>query len=266
MVCPSPGTSIFCPKQGAPPLVFGHRGASAIETENTVAAFTRAMADGADGVELDVQRCASGEVVVFHDGDLARLAGRSGRISETPWRLLRKVQLRGGGTIPTLDEVLAALPSPALVNIEIKCDGFLPGICRTLVDAVADVVDRADARDRVLISSFHPGAVWYWQRLRPMVPVGLLFERSRRSSLPWPLRTSCLAPLLRPLALHPEDVLCSPENVAFWRGQGFALNVWTVDHPQRIAGLAAMGVAGIITNNPAVACSVLTLTLRSSGG
>jgi glycerophosphoryl diester phosphodiesterase len=246
--------------------MFGHRGASALETENTVAAFTRAMADGADGVELDVQRCASGEVVVFHDGDLARLAGRSGRISETPWRLLRKVQLRGGGTVPTLDEVLAALPSPALVNIEIKCDGFLPGSCRALVDAVADVVDRADARGRVLISSFHPAAVWYWQRLRPMVPVGLLFERSRRFSRRWPLRTSCLAPLLRPLALHPEDVLCSPENVAFWRGQGFALNVWTVDHPQRMAGLAAMGVAGIITNNPAVACSALTLTLRSLGG
>ena len=266
MVCPSSGTSAFCPKQGALPLVFGHRGASALETENTVAAFTRAMADGADGVELDVQRCASGEVVVFHDGDLARLAGRSGRVSEMPWRLLRKVQLRGGGTIPTLDEVLAALPSPALVNIEIKCDGLFSRGCRALVDAVADTVERSDTDGRVLISSFSPAAVWYWQRLRPTVPVGLLFERSRRSSSSWPLRVSCLAPLLRPLALHPEDVLCSAENVAFWRSQGFALNVWTVDHPQRIAGLAAMGVSGIITNNPAVACSALTLTLRSSGG
>jgi len=266
MVCPSSETSLFCPKQGAPPLVFGHRGASAIETENTVAAFTRAMADGADGVELDVQRCASGEVVVFHDGDLARLAGRSGRISETPWRLLQKVQLRGGGTIPTLDEVLAALPPPALVNIELKCEGLLPEGCRALIEAVADVVDRADAHGRVLVSSFHPAALWYWKQIRPMVPVGLLFERARRFSRPWPLRTSWLAPLLRPLALHPEDVLCSPENVAFWRSQGFALNVWTVDHPQRMAGLAAMGVAGIITNNPAVACSALTLTLRSSGG
>jgi glycerophosphoryl diester phosphodiesterase len=266
MVRSSPAVSAFFPKQGAPPLVFGHRGASALETENTVAAFTRAIADGADGVELDVQRCASGEVVVFHDADLARLAGRLGRIREMPWRLLRKLQLCGGGTIPTLDEVLEALPSPALVNVEIKCEGLFPKGCRALVDAVADVVDRADAGGRVLISSFHPAAVWYWQRLRPTVPVGLLFERSRRSSSSWPLRVSCLAPLLRPLALHPEDVLCSAENVAFWRSQGFALNVWTVDHPQRIAGLAAMGVSGIITNNPAVACSALTLTLRSSGG
>jgi glycerophosphoryl diester phosphodiesterase len=266
MVFSSPGSRAFGPKQGALPLVFGHRGASALATENTVEAFARAMADGADGVELDVQRCASGEIVVFHDEDLARLAGRSGRIRETPWRLLRKVQLRGGGTIPTLDEVLAALPSPALINIEIKPDRLSLGSCRALVEGVADVVDRAEARDRVLISSFHPGVVWYWQHLRPTVPIGLLVEQSRRFSRPWPSSMAWLAALLRPLALHPEDVLCSPEKVAFWRGQGFALNVWTVDQPQRIAGLAAMGVAGIITNNPAVACSALTLTLRSSGG
>lgn len=224
------------------------------------------MSDGADGVELDVQRCASGEVVVFHDDDLVRLAGHPGRISDLAWQDLRKVQLRGGGAIPTLAEVLATLPAPALVNIEIKYDGLWPMGCAALVEAVAQVVDRAGAARRVLISSFSPAAVWYWQRLRPDVPVGLLFERPRRFRRPWPMRTSWLAPILRPLALHPEDVLCTGDSVSYWRSRGFAVNVWTVDDLRRTVELAAMGATAIITNNPGAARSALTLTLRSAGG
>jgi glycerophosphoryl diester phosphodiesterase len=62
------------------PLVIAHRGASALAVENTLAAFAAAAAAGADGVELDVRLCATGEVVVFHDADLRRLAGRADRI------------------------------------------------------------------------------------------------------------------------------------------------------------------------------------------
>src|SRR5262249_33669863 len=66
------------------PLAIGHRGASALCTETTLAAFRRAADDGADGVELDVLCCTTGEVVVFHDDDLARLAGRADRIKDLP--------------------------------------------------------------------------------------------------------------------------------------------------------------------------------------
>jgi len=65
------------------PLVIAHRGASAAALENTVEAFARARADGADGVELDVLACASGQIVVFHDDDLTRLGGRPERVAES---------------------------------------------------------------------------------------------------------------------------------------------------------------------------------------
>src|SRR5438128_2313381 len=81
---------------GEPPLVIGHRGASAVETENTAAAFGRARTDGADGVELDVMTCGTGEMVVFHDDDLTRLAGRPERIAETPFSVLRAATLASG--------------------------------------------------------------------------------------------------------------------------------------------------------------------------
>src|SRR5512138_3600750 len=88
------------------PWVIAHRGASADEVENTLAAFARAMTDRADGVELDVQCCATGEVVVYHDDDLLRLAGRRERIDALSLSAIRQVRLSGGGTIPTLAEAL----------------------------------------------------------------------------------------------------------------------------------------------------------------
>lgn len=247
------------------PLVFGHRGASALETENTLPAFRRAMADGADGVELDVQRCASGEIVVFHDDDLARLAGRPERIDQLSRAALRQIRLLPGGEIPTLADAIEASGSDALVNVEIKYAGIRPSGCRALVAGTAETIARAGAENRVIVSSFSPAAIWLWRRIRPDVPCGLLFERPRPFRKPWPLRTDLLLPLLRPAAVHPEQGLCDVASVAAWRRRGFAVNVWTVDDPFRLRTLANLGVTGIITNDPGKTRDLLTLTPRSMG-
>jgi glycerophosphoryl diester phosphodiesterase len=230
--------------------VLAHRGASTQETENTLAAFRRALAEGADGVELDVLRCATGEVVVCHDEDLSRLAGRPERIDALPLAALRQIRLRDGGEIPTLDEALAALSPTGLANIEIKHAGIRAGGCRALVDSVAEAVARAGAEQRVLVSSFSPAAVWRWRQQQPDVPCGLLWEELRPWRWPWPLRMDVLLPLLRPFAVHPEASLCTPATVAGWRRRGYAVNVWTVDEPARALALAALGVSAIITNEP----------------
>jgi glycerophosphoryl diester phosphodiesterase len=260
-----PGNRWFGTRRTAP-LVLGHRGASADLTENTLAAFRQAVAEGADGVELDVQRCASGEVVVFHDDDLRRLAGRSERLADLPLPALREVRLLGGGEIPLLAAAIEACGPTALVNIEIKHDGLRPAGCRELVAAVADVVGRADAAGRVLVSSFSPGAVWLWRRLCPSIPCGLLFERPRPFHRPWPLRMDALLPVLGPTAVHPEAGLCTPARVARWRRRGYRVHVWTVDQPERVRALAGMGVNAVITNRPAEVLAALALTPRSGGG
>jgi glycerophosphoryl diester phosphodiesterase len=248
------------------PLLLGHRGASAHLTENTLAAFQRAMADGADGVELDVQRCRTGEIVVFHDDDLVRLAGRPERITELSLATLREVRLRGGGRIPTLAETFEACGPDALVNVEIKAEGYLPASCAALVAGVSEVIARAGAGSRVLVSSFNPAAIWLWRRHHGQVPSGLLFERPRPFHRPWPLHTDWLLPALRPSAVHPDHVLCTAQAVRRWHRRGYAVNVWTVDEPGRLQILAEMGVDALITNDPAAARSALRLTLRSAGG
>jgi glycerophosphoryl diester phosphodiesterase len=236
------------------PLILGHRGASAVETENTVAAFSRARADGADGVELDVLLCASGEVVVFHDDDLVRLAHRPERIAVMPWAALRDVELARGGRIPTLEEAVEACGPDLLINIELKAEGFAVAAFKLLVERTAAVVERMGIGGRVLVSSFNPLAVWLWMRRAPGVRAALLFE----ATSPRPLRDAWVAPLLRPFALHPEVVLCRPDEVAAWRRRGYMVNTWTVDDPAALAACRDMHIDAVITNDPAHARRVLT--------
>jgi glycerophosphoryl diester phosphodiesterase len=234
-------------------LIWAHRGASALAPENSLAAFARAAQDGADGVELDVLCCATGEVVVFHDDDLARLADRPERIADLPLGDVRAVTLSSGARIPTLEEAIEACGPSLRVNVELKTTGYGGGRLGPLVDGVADILRRTASEARVLVSSFHPRALWMWMRRAPQVPAGLLFEAQAAR----PLREAWAHRWLRPRALHPEWVLCTPARVRHWHDLGYAVNAWTVDEPHALHALAAMGVDGIICNDPARARAIV---------
>jgi glycerophosphoryl diester phosphodiesterase len=238
-------------RDGGPTLILGHRGASAHAVENTLAAFRRARADGADGVELDVMTCADGEVVVFHDDDLTRLASRAERIAAMPLSALREVRLEGGEGIPTLEEVLEELGPELLVNVELKVRETESG--RRLVGAVAAILRRQPALRRILVSSFHPAALGWFRAVLPDCASGLLFGPAQSR---W-LRDAWSRVVLRPLALHPEHTLVDDRSVRRWHGEGHAIHVWTVDDPVELLRVAACGVDGIITNDPAAARTTL---------
>jgi glycerophosphoryl diester phosphodiesterase len=230
-----------------------HRGASARAPENSVEAFARARLDGADGVELDVLCCATGEVVVFHDDDLARLGHRPDRVETVPLEELRRVPLLGDARIPTLEEAFEACGPELLVNVELKAPRVGGGRLAALVEGVAAALARAGTAPRVLVSSFSPRAVRLWMRRVPAVPAALLFERA----LPMPLRRAWPAAWLHPAALNPESVLCTPARVARWHALGYAVNTWTVDAKADVRACRAMGVDAIITNDPARARAAL---------
>src|SRR3989441_1021224 len=144
------------------PLLWAHRGASAEAPENTLAAFSLALAQDADGVELDAQRCASGEVVVVHDESLARTTGLGTLVTDAPYSVIRTLDAGAwksarfrGERIPLLAETLEAFPR--LVNVELKCDRADD---RGLTAEVVRVVHAARAQDRVLLSSFNLGCLW----------------------------------------------------------------------------------------------------------
>jgi glycerophosphoryl diester phosphodiesterase len=236
-------------------LVIAHRGASAEAPENTLAAFRLARAQGADGVELDVMRCASGEIVVFHDDDLARLGGgtASDQVRRMSWAQLRERDLGQGERMPLLDEVFDTV-GPLRVNVELKS---APGWAeRTRDDGlaaqVAALLQRRGSAE-VLVSSFDPLLLRRFRAAAPEVPTGLLFAHDQ--SLP--LRRAWARRLVSPSAMHPEAALVDALAMRGWRDAGLLVNVWTVDDADEIRCLDALAVDAIITNRPAATRTVL---------
>ena len=232
------------------PMVWGHRGASWEAPENTLAAFALAAEQGADGVELDVQLCATGEAVVLHDESLGRTTGFAGLVTETPWAVVRTLDAGSrkdprfrGERVPLLAEVLASVP--LLLNLELKCDRADD---RGLTAEVVRIVRASGASERVLLSSFNPLCLARARGLGPRLPRALLFE----SEQAWPLRSALAAPALGARALHPERVLATPERVRRWRRRGYSVACWTVDDPGEASRLWRSGVSGLITNRPDV--------------
>jgi glycerophosphoryl diester phosphodiesterase len=241
-------TAARAPRADARALVLGHRGASADAPENTLAAFRLAMEQGADGVELDVWRCATGEVVVAHDEDLSRVGGTPLRIPDAPLRALREVDVGAwkgarfrGERVPLLAEVLEALPG-AVVNVELKSRGR----DLALAQAAAEVIWRAGAGGRVVVSSFDWRLLAAFRLASPDVATGLLFEGSRA----WRLRLWAGLLSLRPAAVHPDRALATEARVRAWAARGLAVNVWTVDDPGEAARLSGAGAAAVISNVP----------------
>ncbi len=228
--------------------LLGHRGASHDFPENTLEAFTGAVAQGADGVELDVMRCRTGELVVCHDEWLDRLAGEHVEIATASWARLQRVDVgsvRGfpAARLPLLDEVFEALPSPLVVNVELKCE--------TLDDhglsvAVGQrVVDRRLA-DRVFVSSFNPWCLVRLGQAFPQLRRGLLIDPDKAY---WPQALLWLGVTAR-TSVHPHWRACTAPRVERWHAQGFEVAAWTVDDVEVARSLEAMGVDWLITNRP----------------
>ncbi len=102
------------------PKVIGHRGFPRRYPENTIASFLGALLHGAHGVELDVRMSKDDYPVVIHDEDLERVAGLSMRVNEATLHELKRIHLGMAQTIPTLEEVLGAIPKTYEVFVEIK--------------------------------------------------------------------------------------------------------------------------------------------------
>lgn len=238
-------------------LNIGHRGAAGLAPGNTLAAFQAALDLGIDGVELDVHRCRTGEVVVIHDFSVDRTTNGSGKVRDLS---LAEIQALDAGSrfdprfagegIPTLAQVFDLVGDRLLVNVELK--SFSP---RTdgLESEVIRLVRERGLADTVLVSSFNPFSLRRVRRLDPGLKLGLLYAHK----LPFPLNRDWLGFLFRPEALHPDHPMVDERLVARARARGQEVNAWTVNEAADMRRLVALGVHGIITDRPDVLGQVL---------
>jgi glycerophosphoryl diester phosphodiesterase len=146
------------------PLILGHRGAPADAPENTLRSFALAMEQGADGVELDVQRSADGVPVVLHDPTLDRTTGAHGQVAAHPWSALERLTL---AHVPSLEQAAAwAAAAGAWLNVEIKAERVeaatvevLRATAERVEVATVQVLRSTGLLPRTVISSFDPRIV-----------------------------------------------------------------------------------------------------------
>ncbi|MEY2397260.1 MAG: glycerophosphoryl diester phosphodiesterase [Actinomycetota bacterium] len=223
-------------------LVFGHRGASAVERENTIAAFETAARLGADGVELDVRRTADSAMAIHHDATLA-----DGRV------IVEVPALALPSDVPTLRDALVAC-APMHVNIEIKNVPIDPDYDPTeaLAANVVSLVQQMGVGARVIVSSFGLAAIDAVRALDPSIATGWLTLASYDQ-----LRALDTVVEHGHSALHPFFTTVTSELVTAAHAAGVAVNTWTVDDADEMRRLAALGVDALITNDVALAVATL---------
>ena len=219
--------------------VLAHRGASRAERENTVAAFRRAHEMGADGVELDVRRCADDVLVVHHDP----LLGDGRIIRQTPHADLPT-------HIPTLSEALDACHG-MWVNLEIKNDPSEPDFdpSEWVAERTMALLDLRGESHRWLMSSFRIETMDRCRALAPQIRTAWLV-----SIVPDDVIDTLTG--RGHVALHPWVRLLTREVVDACHGAGIEVNTWTCDDPERMRELIEWGIDGICTNVPDIALAV----------
>ncbi|MDR2729679.1 MAG: glycerophosphodiester phosphodiesterase [Treponema sp.] len=236
-------------------MIHAHRGASGLYPENTMEAFSAAIMQGTDCIELDVHLTKDGHVVVAHDARLERVSNGSGYINDHTLEELKSLdfsRLFPGSPvcrIPELSEVFTLVKSSRLtLNIELKStERLYPELPEKLNTMAGDY----GLEERVIYSSFNHYSLQAIKKLNAAAKIGLLYELAMVD--PW-----VYADYVGADAVHPHYfvVAALPETVTRCHEKGIQVNVWTVDDPQAVKLMLKCGVDGIITNKPdiAVAC------------
>ena len=258
---------------GKKPRLIGHRGAAGEAPENTLASFKRALADGAEFVELDVRASSDGHVVVIHDSTVERTTDGHGRVKHLTLAELKALDAgyrftADGGTthpyrgraikIPTLAELFEAFP-------EIRAIIELKQANPSIVSGVIDIVCRAGKeRQALLVSEDNDIMAELRAELRRRrLPVATGFCHGEvEAFMEWLAegRGDAYRPPGQSMQLPVEYAgmtLVSPETLAAARAVGVEMFVWTVDDPAEMKRLLSLGVDGIITNHPARLRAVL---------
>ena len=231
------------------PLVFAHRGGSALAPENTIAAFDHGLALGADGLELDVHLSRDGVVVVHHDRLLERTTALRGPIAARGAEELRRA------AVPSLAEVLARYREQRII-VELKVNSA------ALAAATIDVIRRAGAVDRVCLGSFGLRVLRAARAIEPAIATSGAREEVRwalyRSWCRWPVSRVGYAGYQIPERSGRTRVV-SPRFVEYAHDAGLGVQVWTVDTEDSARRLLGWGVDALITDRPDVIVPLVKL-------
>ena len=233
------------------PVTIGHRGARGHAPENSMAAFEKGAALGADLVECDVHLSRDGQVMVIHDETVDRTTAAKGRVQDLAAADLERLDLGDGRGIPRLVDLLAWVGGrgsdgfgdtsrPLGIVVEIKNGPvFYPDIAARVVDAIAT----AGIVERALVISFDHLAVRDVKALCPELATGILYH----ARLVDPVSVARAA---RADSIWPSIAMLTPEVVREAHEAGLAAFTWTANTSAEIDRALSAGVDGAGSDYP----------------
>ncbi len=229
------------------PLVIAHRGGRKWAPENTLAAFGKSVEAHVDGVELDIHRCKTGELIVIHDETVNRTTNGSGYVKD---KTLAELKALDAGSwyapefknerLPLLSEVLDLVDGKAIVNVEIKnATVQYPGID----DALVELLSHYKYPDKIIVISFDHTILQSLHKKAPQYKIGFLDAAI-------PADIAKYAGSIGATGWNPDYEEAREDEVKLAQEAGLEVFPWTVNKPEDWAHLERIHVDGIITDDP----------------
>jgi glycerophosphoryl diester phosphodiesterase len=217
-------------------LRIGHRGARALEPENTLRSFGKALELGVDAIEFDVRKTKDEQLVVIHDADVKRTTNGKGLVADLTLEEIKSLRTEKGEKIPTLEEALDFIDSKARTLIELKEQGT--------EEKVLQALRSRKLEKNAVIISFLEGALEKTRQLDKDIETGLIYAKH-----PHPEKTALELKANYLVALYR---FTHTANVEKAHKAGLKIIVWTVNIKEEAEEYMKKGVDGIATDNPAI--------------
>ena len=223
-------------------LRIGHRGSKGYVAENTLESINHAILLGVDGIEIDVFKCLSGELVLSHENNLKRLTGKSGQLEKLTLGELKKFLVVGKYKIPTLTDVLKIIETPLFVNIELKGLNTAQATSKIITNLSKSTSWRLE---NFIISSFNWNELEQFRSIDKNTPVGVLLSNSMSIN-----EAIEFGKKINAQAIHPNFKLLNEKTVKKIKNNGFKIYTWTVNSKDDINYMKKFKVDGIISDFP----------------
>lgn len=229
------------------PRVIAHRGGRKWGPENTLAVFRKCVDAEFYGIELDVHRAKTGELVVLHFDDLTKTTNGRGLVKNKSLAQLKKLSAGAwfsaefsSEKIPTLQEVLELIDGQLMLNVEVKnAPDAYPGI----EDDLIELLDAYGHADKIIVSSFDHAFLKRFKEKTGAYKTGLLINGLL-------LDLPAYAEQVGTAAWHPQFVNLRADQVKLAKQAGIEVNVWTLNEVCEWMSAIRMGVDGIVTDDP----------------
>ena len=222
------------------PLIIGHRGAKGHVVENTIPSVKCAIDLGANGIEIDVFKCKSGEIVVFHDNNLSKILDVNLCIEDLDLKTIKSFRIENQFFIPTLEEILSLQLEDLILNIELKGKG-------TAIPTI-ELLQRYFKKNllkkkNILVSSFDWDELLVLRSKSQKIPIGVLIDGN-------PLIALNFAKEVEAMSINSDYKYLNKKNVDLVNAKGYKLFPYTVNNEDEMKKLISIGVDGIITDYP----------------